>query len=223
MRELRILRAEDEAGRVMAVGGSESQRPPRFSPLESDLGMGRCIQREVALKAQTPKPTKLRVLQGEAELCFPNLTNGGIVEFNDFLHKKGEPLRSGALESSRVKLTFVDRDNFTRRKSEWQQNRATFITVVPRTAMPTNVMDSLQFTVDDPENRAIELEFLAPNGKTLSVLTTMGSTETLLQTARTSRIYTFESPPPKGTRLRLHLAAPAATERVEFKLENVPL
>ena len=75
--------------------------------------------------------------------------------------------------------------------------------------------NSLQFMIDDPNGRFVEIEFQDGSGKKLE---TRGSTS-----SGKSHSYDFKNRPGPDTQLVIYVATPAATKLVPFKMENIPL
>ena len=220
---LRIQKTESDGGQQLRLKESERSSLDRFSPLECGSGCGRNVQKWVTFDSPSPATRQIRVVEGEAELFFPSLTNGALNEFGEFIAHPGEPLRKAALDQGGVKLTFLGRDNFETKKAEWRLNRATITTVVPETKLPTDVKDSLLFSLDDPDHRVVKFEFTDENGHELRELTRTISTATLDPRANQLRLYTFRTPPPESTKLKLTLITPESLRRVPFKVENIAL
>jgi hypothetical protein len=222
IRKLKINRAESDTGQNFKIKEDERYWLGGFSPLDNSAS-GRNAHKWVPLVASTNNVKSIRILEGEAELFVPNSTNGGIVEFDDFLNHPGEPLSDEALNRSKVKLTYLGPDNFETLKKDWQAHRATFIINTPLTKLSEDIKDSLQFSVDDPEKRIIQMEFLNAKGEPLIVSTQMNSTKELSTNSTSYQLFTFRTLPPAGTRLRIELATPESLKPVKFKVENIPL
>ena len=223
IKSLRIHRIESDGGHQLQLKETERSSMDMLSSLTSDSGYGRYVQKYVTFDAPSPDAKQIHVIEGEAELFFPNLANGAFAEFGDFIAHPGEPLHKAILDRGGVKLTFLARDNFETKKGEWRQSRAVFVTVAPQTKLPTDVKDSLLFSLDDPDKRIIKFEFMDEKGEALQEFTRMISTATLDPRASQLHLFTFKTPPPEGTRLKVTLITPESLRLVPFKTENIPL
>jgi hypothetical protein len=94
---------------------------------------------------------------------------------------------------------------------------------MPQTELPTDVKDSLLFSLDDPDKRVIQFEFIDEKGEALHELTQMISTPTLDPRKDVLQLFTFKAPPPEGTRLKVTLITPESLRRVPFIVENIAL
>jgi hypothetical protein len=222
IRELFISRAESDTGQKFKINNDYRWMMNGFDGLGVN-GAGRSARKWVPLEIATNNVKSIRILEGEAELYFPNFANNGIVSFNDFLSHPGEPLATEALTRCRVKLVFLGRDNFATKRKDWLSQRTVLTGGLPPGQSSEVVKDSLHFSVDDPEKRIIKIEFLNQKGEPLIALAQMNSSETHSLTALSYQLYGFKTPPPDGTQLRIWLATPESLECVRFKVENIPL
>lgn len=171
---------------------------------------------------QLPPDAKTISVEGEAELFMPTLDNGGIMEFSNVLAHPINPFQNDALKTNGVGITFIGRINFKTCENNWRQDHVLSISSVP-TNTSTNLQDSLVFSVDDPDNRLVRVDFFDDKGRALPVVSRMISTETNAPTGHTSQVYLFATPPPEGTRLRLYVATPESLHVMPFKVENAEL
>lgn len=223
IKSLHVRRMETDDGQQLQLNESDRSSLDRFSPVESDSGRGRSVQKQITFDTPPGETKQIRVVEGEAELFFPSLANGAIVELGEFMAHSGESLANAALNRRLVKLQFLGRANFEMKKQEWRNTRATFTSVAPQTKMPTDVNDSLLFSLDDPDHRVIKFEFVDEKGEELHELTQVISTASLDPRTQQLRLYTFRSPPPEGTKLKVSLVTPESLRPVPFKVENLQL
>jgi hypothetical protein len=76
-------------------------------------------------------------------------------------------------------------------------------------------MKGLQFTIDDPEHRMVDMVFMDAYGRQI-----WGGMSSISPTART---YQFQNEIPSTLRLYVYLATPDAIKTVPFKIENIEL
>ncbi len=222
IRKLFVARAEGESGQAFNLNEKTFWFTVHPTLIGENVGLGRSVQNWLWLETPSPKVESLRVLDGEVELYNPSIENGGIVEFDHYLADPGKPLASDALSRNGVNLAFLGMANFESKRNEWTSNRVVFVeSGLSRKAAGT-VNDSLLFSVEDPESRIVEMDFLDQRGK-WPAANRMVASDSLAQSGTNLWVYAFDKLPPTNSTLKIQLVTPESLERVKFKLENIPL
>jgi hypothetical protein len=192
------------------------------APLGSVGLPGPQVVKWLPLETSSPDVRFIRLLEGEAELFNPSTENGGLLEFNNFTVHPGEALNNHALSRCGVRLSFLGCVNAEAKHKEWSEQRDLLMQGMPSRKVSETNNDSLMFSVEDPKNRIVTMEFFDKSGKWLPA-------GHMVAWARRSKpvnnlqVYCFQQPPATDGMMRVKLATPESLSRIKFKMENIPL
>jgi hypothetical protein len=224
IRKLSVIHAEGDNGQAFKINEKSifwSQNDHVAALLNVGLP-GRRGVKSLPLETSPPGVHAIRLLEGEAELFNPSTKNGGLLEFDDFTAHPGAALNNQALSLCGVKLSFLGRVNAEAKRKEWSKERDLLMEGRPSRNAAETVNDSLMFSVEDPENRIVSMEFFDKKGR----LFPAGRMVTWAKPSKPHndvQVYFFEQPPAADCLLRIKLATPESLQPIKFKLENIPL
>lgn len=223
IKSLALQRIECDDGQKLRI--LEEDRPSLdwYSPISSGAGDGCCVKKTVTVQSPSPGARAIRVIEGKADLFFPSAANGGLLTFDEFIRHPAMTLQKGALNRSGVTLVYLGRANLELKREEWRTKRAMLMQGSHQSQLSTNIEDSLLFSLDDPQKRLLEFEFVDSKGEKLEVLNRIVSTASLDAHAPALRLFTFATPPPDDTILKITLVTPESVRTVPFKVEGFPL
>ena len=186
------------------------------------------LEQKLTLRNPARSAKTIRLLVGEAEVFSPTVANGGIVTVKGFMKQPGQLLATEALQKAGLKLTYVNKEvaETMKKKQVEEQKKVVREEAGEFGAAMAEAFsgmfggmsagpNSLQFLIEDPDNRLVEIEFQDGAGKKIETHGSMSSGQ--------SHSYNFAQPPGPDTQVLVYLATPAATKLVPFKIENIPL
>jgi hypothetical protein len=222
--DVRVTTAVDDTGHDLRAEPNPERDRMRFSQgFYGPQGNNFAQQSMHAVELLSPprESHSIKLLEGEAELLFPTTENGGLVIIKNFLAHPGQTLTNPALKKLNVNITYFGKDGDEANTST-QRVQSTPSTPLDPTQTPRrlpfrrlNQMPGLQFSVDDPDHRLVDMTFMdAYCRQTWGGMNSMGPN---------TRVYQLQGEVPSTLRLYIYLAAPEAIKTVPFKIENIEL
>lgn len=217
--KIQIIKAESDTGAACEIKNKDQWWFDRFAvigtPGTTDSGIASTT---IPLHIQPAQAASIRILEGDAAVFRPNSTNHGIVELGNIFAIPETIIDDPALKENGVRITYLGRANFRAKTNEWHRSQTWIRTFGGFYDAPTNVEDSILFSIDDPKGRMIPgislPEFLDEKGSNLAAQKVALSSNYCLIAFGTL---------PRIAKARIYLCTPEALQRVHFKVENVAL
>jgi len=210
--DIRITSAMDDSGHDLRLEQDRNRMQHRYPMMQPNMAQ---LSHPVELAGPSRSAHAIKTLEGEVELLFPTPDNGGMIIIKDFMKHSGEQINDPMLKKSDVRITFLGRDS-----GDGNQYGG----VVPLSANGVShaarvraMGRRLQFSVDDPDHRLVDLAFIDAYGRQVQAWNQGGPMDS------TTRTYMFQSEPPSNLQLYIYLAAPDAIKMIPFKIENIEL
>jgi len=223
IRTIHVKIATDDTGRNLIPKDKKSS-----NFFHANQSGGSTLEQKLTLRNPARSAKIISLLEGEAEVFSPTAANGGIVIVKGFMNLPGQLLAPEALKKAGLKLTYVTKEvaEAMKKKQVEEQKKAVREEAGEFGAAMAEAFggmfggmgagpNSIQFLIEDPDNRLVEIEFQDGAGKKIETHGSMSSGQ--------SRSYNFTHLPGPDTQLMVYLATPAATKLVPFKMENIPL
>ena len=222
--DVRVTTAVDDTGHDLRAEPNPEKDRIRFSQgYYGPQGNNFAQQSMHAVELLSPprEAHSIKLLEGEAELFFPTTENGGLVIIKNFMAHPGETFTDSALKKLNINITYLGKngDEANISTQRVQSTPPTSVDPVPQVRrLPFRrfpQMPGLQFSVDDPDHRLVDMTFMdAYCRQAWGGMNSMGNN---------TRTYQFQGELPSTLRLYIYLAAPAAIKTVPFNIENIEL
>jgi hypothetical protein len=221
--DVRVTTAVDDTGHDLRAEPNPERDRMRFSQgYYGPQGNNFAQQSMHAVELLSPprEAHSIKLLEGEAELLFPTTENGGLVIIKNILAHAGETFTNPALKKLNVNITYLGSgDEVNTSTQKLQSTSSTPQDPVPQVRrLPFrrfSQMPGLQFSVDDPDHRLVDMTFMdAYCRQAWGGMNSMNDN---------IRVYQLQGAVPSSLRLYIYLAAPDAIKTVPFKLENIDL
>ncbi|CCQ90791.1 exported hypothetical protein [Nitrospina gracilis 3/211] len=189
------------------------------------------LTHDVKLKNPNRSAQFIQILRGHVLLFRPSASNGGQVEVRGFMQKPGEWIQDPALNDSDIRIMYITKETLEKRKAEQkkkmmeseemeqfgQQLGDAMLKMIEGLfgGMMKDYKNSLNFIVEDPLKRVVDMKFLDAAGKEMDSASRSHFGEV--------RAYSFKEQPSPATRMVLYLASPDAILKVPFDLKNIAL
>jgi hypothetical protein len=223
IRAIRVKTATDDTGRDL-----KPKEKKGGSFFRANKSGDSTLEKKVTLRNPSRTAKTIKLLEGEAEVFSPTAANGGIVIIKDFMKQPGQLLAAPAMQPAGIKFTYVTKEvaaamkkkqaeelKQTARKEAGEFGEAMVEAFGELFGSMGDSANSLQFFIDDPNDRLVEIEFQDSKGKVIKTHGRMSSDK--------MHSYNFSRLPGPDAQLIVYLATPAATKIVPFKLEAIPL
>jgi hypothetical protein len=226
IRGVRVITAVDDTGHDLRVETESDRNRIRYSqgywgPQGNNFAQQ--SMHPVELLSPPRESHFIKFLAGEADLFFPTTENGGLVIVKNVLSRPGETFTDPALKKLNVNITYLgkegdDSETSTQRvqsTSSTTTNPSPSIRRLPFRRTNQNQMKGLQFSIDDPDRRIVDLSFMDAYCRQA-----WGGMNYMNGNIRT---YQFQNEAPSTLRLYIYLAAPEAIKTVPFQIQNIEL
>jgi hypothetical protein len=220
LRAIRIKTAVDDTGRDLL---KEEEESPSFDEINTEQKTS--IEKTVKLKNPARSAKFIKLIEGEVELFQPTAANGGVVVEKRFMTRVNAPLQSATLKKWNVQITYMTKEGIEAKKKEIEKKQEAGEKIGEAFAqlfqgifggMTSDDANSLQFVIEDPDGRFVDLKFQDAKGKPID---TQGR-------FRSGPLYGYsfgEALPGPDAQLVIYLATPTSLKAVPFKVENIPL
>jgi len=189
------------------------------------------LTHDVKLKNPNRTARSIQILRGHVLLFRPTSQNGGQVEVRGFIQQPGEWLSHPSLAASDIRIMYLTKETLEKRQAREKQKMResdemeqlgqqlgdAMIKMIEGlfSGMMKDYKNSLNFVVEDPLKRVVDMKFLDAAGKEMDSASRSSFGDV--------RSYSFKEKPAPETRMVLYLATPDAIQRVTFDLKNIAL
>jgi hypothetical protein len=220
--DVHVTTAVDDTGHDLRAEPNPERDRMRFSQGYYGPQGNNFVQQSmhaVELLSPPREAHSIKLLEGDAELLFPTSENGGLVIIKNILAHAGETFTNPALKKLNVNITYLGKgDEVNTSTQKVQSTPSTPLDPTQTRRLPLrrfSQMPGLQFSVDDPDHRLVDMTFMDAYGRQAwGGMNSMGPN---------TRVYQLQGEVPSGLRLYIYLAAPDAIKTVPFKIENIEL
>lgn len=167
------------------------------------------------------RPRGIKMLEGDAELFCPSVSNDGVVKMVCGLNRAGTVISNAVLEKHGLTLKFLDVKNYARTIKEMTRTNHSYHTsdfYARGTGMPENVQDSYLFSIDDANGLMLshwpDVKFFDAWGQRIQEMNAYSTSN--LRLVRFERL-------PEQAKFTFYLRTPGSVKAVHFKVENIVL